>query len=233
MIKTIKPLLSDRFIQRHYFTLFKYKQVIQQVGTNTSIFLGKTKRFIFPLPYPKLESGELNLHIGCGNINHPKFINIDGLPAPHIHHVRAINDLSIFKDETVDLIYASHCLEHFPHATVHLVLAEWFRVLKKGGILRLSIPDFDLLLKIYQDSGRDVYSIMGGLMGGQDYKYNFHMVIFNQTSVTNLLKTAGFVESEAWQPNSAELTTFHDYSSFEFHVNGQDYPVSLNIQARK
>jgi predicted SAM-dependent methyltransferase len=190
-------------------------------------------RVIRPLSYPKLENGAIYLHLGCGDINHPKFVNIDGRPAPHIHYVQSLDNLSQFSNESVDLIYASHCLEHFPHAKVPEVLEEWHRVLKTGGILRLSVPDFDRLLLAYQESNQDIYSILPGVMGGQDYSYNFHMVIFNQAFLRSLLKETGFHQIEEWLPGQDELTSLDDFSTCEFEIKDKKIPISLNLQATK
>ena len=193
----------------------------------------KLKRQVLRPSLPNLEDGKLYLHLGCGSVNHDKFVNIDGLPAPHIHYIRAIDDLSPFKANSVDLIYGSHCLEHFSHRKVSVVLAEWFRVLKTDGILRLSVPDFDALCKIYQESGNELDSILEVLMGRQDYKYNFHMTAFNKSSLTRLLKNAGFREIREWQPGSSELTTFPDFSNHKIPAKQNYYPISLNLEAIK
>lgn len=211
----------------------RYRSRWHQIALETSITLGKTKRLIVRPTLPNLEKDQINLHLGCGYINHPKFINIDALSAPHIHYIRNIENLSIFKDDSVDLIYACHCLEHFSYVKVPQVLAEWFRVLKKGGILRLSVPDFDVLLSIYEDSGNEVNSIMNFLMGGQDYKFNFHKAIFNGSSLSHLLKNAGFNQITKWNPGSSELTTFDDYSSYKIFKNDKFYQISLNLEANK
>jgi SAM-dependent methyltransferase len=193
----------------------------------------KLKRQVLRPSLPNLEDGKLYLHLGCGSVNHDKFVNIDGLPAPHIHYIRAIDDLSPFNANSVDLIYGSHCLEHFSHRKVSVVLAEWFRVLKTDGILRLSVPDFDALCKIYQESGNELDSILEVLMGRQDYKYNFHMTAFNKSSLTRLLKNAGFREIREWQPGSSELTTFPDFSNHKIPAKQNYYPISLNLEAIK
>lgn len=199
----------------------------------TKTTLGKIQRQFLRPPLPKLDNEAVNLHLGCGSINHPNFINIDGLPSPHIHYIRAIDDLSPFKENSVDLIYASHCLEHFPYATVPKVLDEWFRVLKHDGILRLSVPDFDLLLKIYYAHGNDINNIVGPLMGGQDYKFNFHMTVFNKASLTDLLILTGFKHVSEWQPGSSELTTLNDCSILKLKIDDKEYPLSLNLEAIK
>jgi len=193
----------------------------------------KIKRRLIKPPLPKLEDGEVNLHLGCGHINHPKFINIDLLVAPHIHYVRPIDDLSVFKNKSVNLVYACHCLEHFSHVKTPRVLAEWFRVLKNDGILRLSVPDFDLLLDIYKVAGNNINVVLPPLFGGQEYKLNFHMTAFNHSSLEELLKEAGFRNIQKWEPKSSELTSIDDFSDYVFEIRGKKYPVSLNLEATK
>jgi predicted SAM-dependent methyltransferase len=210
-----------------------YRPQWRKLSQEFQIICGKIKRQFIRPPFPKLEDGSVNLHLGCGSVYHPKFINIDGLPAPHVHYVRVIDDLSPFGNKSVDLIYACHCLEHFPHGKVPEVLSEWFRVLKDGGVLRLSVPNFDLLLDIYKENGRDINTILGIVMGNQNYKFNFHMTIFNRSSLQDLLKTTGFKHVQEWQPSSCELTTFDDYSNYTASINSRDYPVSLNVEAVK
>jgi SAM-dependent methyltransferase len=43
-----------------------------------------------------------------------------------------------FDDESQDTVHSSHCLEHIPD--YRAALAEWFRVLKVGGYLVLTVP---------------------------------------------------------------------------------------------
>ena len=174
----------------------KYSSLKQEVKI---IYSKLTRQILRRSALPKLDNGAINLNVGCGSINHPKFINIDGLPAPHIHYIRPIDNLAPFKDNSVDLIYGSHCLEHFSHRMVYQVLNEWFRVLKEGGILRISVPDFDLLIDKYRASGNNINKIIYSLMGGQNYKFNFHITVFNQSNLELLLKEIGFKEVRKWQ----------------------------------
>ncbi|NES05838.1 MAG: methyltransferase domain-containing protein [Okeania sp. SIO2F4] len=205
--------------------IYRFKQKVKTIYQELKIIYGKLTRKIIGRPaFPKLENGVINLHVGCGHINHPKFINIDGLLAPHIHYIRPIDSLAPFKDSSVDLIYGSHCLEHFSHRIVSQVLNEWFRVLKKGGILRISVPDFDFLIDKYRASGNDINKIISPLMGGKNYKFNFHMTVFNQSNLELLIKKTGFKEVIKWQPGWCEMTTLNDTSKKK---------ISLNIEAVK
>jgi predicted SAM-dependent methyltransferase len=54
-----------------------------------------------------------------------------------------------FKDNTVDVVYTSHCLEHFTKEQGMQFLRECHRVLKTNGILRVVVPDLAVLIAKY------------------------------------------------------------------------------------
>lgn len=97
----------------------------------------------------KEKNSSVMLHLGCGNIKLDRFINIDVRCTLATDKVMDISNLSEFQDNSVDLIYASHCLEHFSFWVVADILLEWNRVLKQGGELILRLPDFDVLVNTY------------------------------------------------------------------------------------
>jgi predicted SAM-dependent methyltransferase len=87
------------------------------------------------------------LHLGCGNVFLPGYLNVDittsfrGLDEPDFtSDVRHMPDLAA---HSFDEIYASHVLEHIEFSDVVLTLTEWRRLLRPGGILRLAVPDLD------------------------------------------------------------------------------------------
>ena len=94
----------------------------------------------------------MKLHLGCWNRFIPGFIHIDLCDYDHIDYKRNIGDLSIFKNDSVSLIYSSHNLEYFDSERANIVLKEWNRVLKQNGILRIAVPDFDSLIKVYNQT---------------------------------------------------------------------------------
>lgn len=83
------------------------------------------------------------LNIGCGDNILPVeegWINID------MYNDKAdvkadMGKLSMFEDNSVDEIYASHIIEHADFREAFDVLREWKRVLKPKGILRIETPD--------------------------------------------------------------------------------------------
>ncbi len=54
-----------------------------------------------------------------------------------------------FKDGSVDGCYASHLLEHLPRETARRLLLECLRVLRSGGVLRLAVPDLEVIVGEY------------------------------------------------------------------------------------
>lgn len=184
--------------------------------------------------YPASAPGEaLRLHLGCGHVNYPGFVNVDGRPAAHVHHVQPLERLDAFPDGCAELVYSSHCLEHFPHGQVRAVLREWQRVLRPGGVLRLSVPDFDLLLQAYLETGRNLRSVQMPLMGEQNYPLNFHYCAFNEPLLREMLEQAGLHSVRRWQPGEDAWASLPDWSGRSMVFEGRHYPVSLNLQASK
>ena len=88
----------------------------------------------------------IKINMGCGWRNFGSdWDHIDGGDYPHLDSKDILN--LPYKDDTVDLIYASHVLEYFDIVEVKEVLREWRRVLKPGGELRIAVPDFEMMNK--------------------------------------------------------------------------------------
>jgi predicted SAM-dependent methyltransferase len=190
-------------------------------------------RLIAPPCLPQNPEGKVYLNIGSGHVTHPSFINVDALVARHIHFIRPVDDLRPFPDDSVDLAYVSHCLEHFGHSKVNEVLAEWRRILKPGGVLRIGVPDFDQLIALYEASGRDMEAIQVVLMGGQTYPLNAHYTAFTRKSLTDRLRVVGFTQVRHWERNTDELTSLPDFTGLEATVGGRTIVLSLNLEAVK
>ena len=150
-----------------------------------------------------------------------------------IHCIRPVDDLKPFASNSVDLVYASHCLEHFSHRKVNTVLTEWHRVLKPGGILRLGVPDFDRIIDIYTAKDRNIDAILPYLMGSQSYPLNFHYCAFNKASLTDRLKQVGFTTVREWHRDMDELTSLPDCTGMGVEIGDRRIPVSLNLEAVK
>lgn len=57
-----------------------------------------------------------------------------------------------FADDTFNLTYHSHVLEHFTKLDGIKFIKECYRVLKKGGIIRIAIPDLEKIVRTYLET---------------------------------------------------------------------------------
>ncbi len=193
---------------------------------------GYIKRRFFKPRQPINADGKVYVNLGCGANTSSEFLNVDARPMPHIHFVNAVEDLSMFKNDSVDLLYASHVLEHVPRKDLLRTLREWYRVLKPGGILRFGVPNFDELINVYLSSGSNTESIVNQLMG-QDPPYDDHHTIWNFHYAEEVLKSAGFKKIQTWSPSSVDNHNFIDKTMRVISLNGKDYMISLNIESYK
>lgn len=121
----------------------------------------------------------------------PGFTVVDLRDSPGTDIVCDVQDLSRFETGSVDALYASNVLEHFPIERTVPVLQEWRRVLKPGSKLYVSVPDFDAAVKLYQQVGLTLW-LKYHLWGDQKHSLNYHYVCFTFASLAKDLLDAGF-----------------------------------------
>ncbi len=191
------------------------------------------KRLVVKPKLPENPDGKILIHLGCGDIASSEFINVDALPAPHVHYICDVTDLSIFPDNYADLVYACHLLEHIRRDELRKTLWEWRRILRPGGILRLSVPDFDALIDIYRACDNDIDGIAAPLMGSQSHSYDVHHSVFNLKYLSDSLTAVGFRSVRKWDPNQVDYHDFEDWASKPIERGGKNYQVSLNVEGIK
>lgn len=97
-------------------------------------------------------------------------------------------------NETFDIVFSSHTLEHFGWVSVDKVLKEWTRVLKVGGELRIVVPNLrDVGQRLVDD--QIVPTDMWILYGEQDYGKNFHAVGFTPNTLRGLVESMGVYDN--------------------------------------
>lgn len=63
-----------------------------------------------------------------------------------------------YPNNSVDLIYTSHLIEHLTLEDAHSLLLEIYRVLKPGGLARISTPDAQIILRHYLNHDMDYFN---------------------------------------------------------------------------
>jgi predicted SAM-dependent methyltransferase len=59
-----------------------------------------------------------------------------------------------FADESQNIVFSAHLMEHLEDAPLRRVLHEAYRILRKGGALRIEVPDAEKLVRAYQTNDR-------------------------------------------------------------------------------
>lgn len=119
-----------------------------------------------------MESNIIRLNLGCGAIRPVGWVNADSslnallqrFPLGGKRMAKLFNPIEYnsdnvvymdlnrpwkYKNDSVDVVYASHLFEHLTLKTADLFLRESFRVLKPGGVIRLVVPDLYQICRRY------------------------------------------------------------------------------------
>jgi predicted SAM-dependent methyltransferase len=91
------------------------------------------------------------LNLGCGNRFNREWVNVDTRASGEgVITCDLLSGLQ-FADESFDVIYHSHLLEHLPKSYAPIFIRECFRILKPYGIIRVVVPDLERLARTYLD----------------------------------------------------------------------------------
>ena len=169
----------------------------------------------------------IKLNLGCSDRTPDGWINVDyALGARFLKNpfLRALNrkvpvfrqqwDKDIFihdlrkrfpwPDDSADIIYSSHTLEHFPRIDGRSLLFNCYRVLKKGGIIRIVVPDLSYIVNCYTSGKisadafveslnvlykRDRGRIKNALAPFRQFP---HQCMYDQASLLRIMREVGF-----------------------------------------
>jgi len=87
-----------------------------------------------------------------GLIDQPQLEYVKFAKKNNIRHANVVKRIPV-PDSSVDVLYSSHMLEHLDDFEARLFLGEARRVLRRGGVLRIAVPDLRALVDVYMQSG--------------------------------------------------------------------------------
>lgn len=147
------------------------------------------------------------LHVGCGGAPLPDWIkasrevrfDIDPRHRPDV--VGNMESLDGCDDDSFDMVYSSHSLEHLPLPGVRRALASMRRVLVPGGLVVVIVPDLDGIRPTLDV----IYQSDAGPITGMDMIYGHHKLSENNPHMKH---QCGFVRETL----EAEMAAagFHD-----------------------
>jgi len=182
----------------------------------------------------------MKIHLGCWHRQIPGFMHVDLCDMPHIDHQSRIDQLPFLPDSSAHLVYCSHAFEYFDRQQAPVVLAEWWRVLAPGGVLRLAVPDFRALMEIYRETA-DISRVLGPLYGRMSIQTNtgeavlYHRTAYDFESLRSVLVNSSFRDVRLWDWRATEHAHVDDHSQAYFpHMQKETGRlVSLNVEATK
>jgi predicted SAM-dependent methyltransferase len=131
-----------------------------------------------------------------------------------------------FPDSSVDAVFAEEVLEHIDEESGLNLLRECFRMLKHGGVIRLSTPDLDHLFN---------RAIHGGIDGTRELNEVFfchgHKYLYTRETLLAACSQAGFA--------SVRLSSYGDPASVLGHLDSHadrfnhSPDVSMYVEAEK
>jgi|TARA_E500000331_G_C17222864_1_gene698957 predicted SAM-dependent methyltransferase len=178
----------------------------------------------------------IKINMGCGWRNFgDDWIHIDGGDYEHLDS-KSITKLEI-KDNTVDLIYASHIIEYFDREAVNVLLQEWKRTMKNGGTLRIAVPNFEIISNLYVNKKINLNQAIGPLYGKMLMSGNtiYHKTTYDFESLKSVLESNGFVDVRLYDWRKTEHSHFDDHSqAYIPHMDKENGTlISLNVECKK
>lgn len=134
---------------------------------------------------------KLTLNIGSGDRTFEEYpeghkcINMDRRADLKVIDIIANVRYIPFKNESFDYILASDIIEHFPLADTMNILKAWRRLLKRNGIIEIRTPNMKWMAEEYLKK-KDCKWVSYHIFGAQNYRGNFHYVIFDEYWLENL-----------------------------------------------
>lgn len=140
----------------------------------------------------------MKLNLGCGLRVIEGFTNVDVERGDVHHDLRAIP--WPFTSNECSWINASHILEHFDKLDAYAFLRECHRILERGGLLTLAVPDMDKFITAHLSGDytplgeyplRDMNTLMGGGKDEPDER-NRHRYMYCYETLAYMLDACGF-----------------------------------------
>ena len=206
------------------------------------------------------------IQYGCGLSSPNQWINFDSSPTLRIQKTPIIGKLfksimsvkfprnilygDILKglpvaNNSCDGIYCSHVLEHLSLDDFQLALKNTYKLLKKGGIFRLVVPDLEIEARNYvdrlnrKDSMASISFMENTLLGKKSRQKNLkafitsfygnssHLWMWDYLSLSKELEEIGFLKIRACKFNDSEDKLFNLVEDSSRFIN------SVAIECRK
>ncbi|HVT03219.1 MAG TPA: hypothetical protein VHL58_07545 [Thermoanaerobaculia bacterium] len=172
------------------------------------------------------------LHIGCGPVALPGWINIDNQPYPAVDRVLDVTTGLPFDD--VSFIFAEHFIEHLSYQDGLKLLRSCRRVMNRTGVLRLSTPNLDWVWSTHYHfphwSSADE-PLRACFALNQAFRGWGHQFLYNMQTLQATLREAGFGKFVICRYGESSHPELQNLEKHETYVDVPELPHILVIEA--
>lgn len=146
--------------------------------------------------------------MACGDTNFPAHYGIDIYPGHNVDIQADITHLP-FRDGSIEAIECHQAIEHFFPEDSLALFGEWARVLKSGGMIHISTPDFRYVAREFLEGRMHIHIARAYICGTtemntfkRDQPESYHRTLWDVLSLSQELTASGFndiqCKNEAW-----------------------------------
>lgn len=140
---------------------------------------------------------KMKIHLGCGSNYINDWVNID-LDSPVADAHADLRKPLPYANSSVEFIFNEHFLEHISREEGTAFLKECRRVLKRGGVFRVSTPDLRWLVTQYVGGKLDEWKNVGWMpetscrLLNEGMRLWGHQFVYDLPELRGALQEAGF-----------------------------------------
>jgi predicted SAM-dependent methyltransferase len=172
------------------------------------------------------------LHIGSGSVVLPGWINIDIRPLPGVDVVQDVTQGLPFAE--AQFIFAEHFIEHLPFVEASRFLRECRKVLSEMGVLRLSTPNLDWILRSHYDPSRwqtTAEPVRDCFWVNKAFRAWGHCFLYNLETLAQLLSAAGFAFVSTQRYGRSQFPALAGLESHDTDIDHPGEPHVLIVEA--
>lgn len=143
-----------------------------------------------------------------------------------------------FNENTFDYIYSEHMIEHISRPDGAQMLQEAYRVLKRGGKIRIATPDLERILNLYykgtENYGKEYIKWITDQFVRNSKGYSAivvintmfrewgHCFLYDQALLTTAFEEAGFSNIRRYSAGISDDELLHDIESHHLNVGNKE-----------
>jgi predicted SAM-dependent methyltransferase len=166
----------------------------------------------------------MKLHLGCFYKKIHGYINVDIRGDVNPDLIDDVFSLEKIEDNSIDVIYACHVLEHAKPIEAKKALFRWHSILKPNGILRLAVPDLEAVFNYYLQTN-NLSELKSFIYGSQKHAYDTHYTGWDFNSLKKDLEEQGFKNIHRYDWRYTDHFYIDDYS--------QSYLPKISYKSRR